>query len=548
MFIKFNREKANYESGQIFPYLIAVIVAIIIMAMITVNLGKLAIFKTDVSNAADAGSLAGASVLSGALLAYGLFSDGQCAKVVIAISRMIVIFAAGMDYGDKFTPHFSFGSSGSSSSSSGGSSSSSSGNSDDLVQFPQDLVRCILIYVNILITFFSDYYQALSNSMITFNNAKLQATQYAFNNIGVDEPPKIKFRNRGGDYEAYLASQEVLGGFSRLMQHQQTGYAKPLFDEIPGGEITALAAGPFEFTTGYGWNAQTSANSYDDGNVLGYASYPNYVTIKVRGSMMYPIQPLTFEEYFGSGVAATIALVCMGLSYVKYMTRSKEAGKGWWWYIIWGIYAIVNFMVMSLILVTIPVGFTFPSRDMDLYTTNNPIVVETTRFKQGTNVGVWNFNYGTTKSGSGAHAYRLTGEETIEPVFLKNLSEIATADGNFDFQTIADYIIPMVRQTLCMLLVGMAESTVLGLVYNYGDIDEETQDEIDTAMATMQGFAGGIAGMILYYYIYSEYCTSSSNNDFTGGTYNSGFESEEDDWFNTRLHLFETGLDSQYVN
>ena len=126
--------------------------------------------------------------------------------------------------------------------------------------------------------------------------------------------------------------------------------------------------------------------------------------------------------------------------------------------------------------------------------------------------------------------------------------DIGSADANFDFQTVEDYIIPMVRQTLCMLLVGMAESTILNLVYDIGDIPTEYVDTINAAVAASHWGPGQIGGFILTYYIYSEYCTDDDNSSFTGGTYNSAFESEEDDWFNTRLHLFETELDSQYVN
>ena len=68
MFIWFSENRANYNKGQVFPFVIAAIAILVMMAMITANLGKLAIFKTDVSNAADAGALAGAGVLSGWLL------------------------------------------------------------------------------------------------------------------------------------------------------------------------------------------------------------------------------------------------------------------------------------------------------------------------------------------------------------------------------------------------------------------------------------------------------------------------------------------------
>ena len=75
IFQKFSQEKTQYEKGQIFPFMIALIVVVVIMALVTVNIGQVDSFKTDTSNAADAAALAGASVLSGALLGFGLKSD-----------------------------------------------------------------------------------------------------------------------------------------------------------------------------------------------------------------------------------------------------------------------------------------------------------------------------------------------------------------------------------------------------------------------------------------------------------------------------------------
>ena len=97
MFIFFAENRANYNKGQVFPFIIAIIVVILIMAMITANLGKLAVFKTDVSNAADSGALGSASVLSNFLLGLGLESDTWCANAIVLIARMAQIFMFGRD-------------------------------------------------------------------------------------------------------------------------------------------------------------------------------------------------------------------------------------------------------------------------------------------------------------------------------------------------------------------------------------------------------------------------------------------------------------------
>jgi len=68
MFILFSKFKAHYklaqEQGQIAPFLIAVLAVVIMAIMITVNIGKIGVIKTHVSNSGDAGALAGASMMA----------------------------------------------------------------------------------------------------------------------------------------------------------------------------------------------------------------------------------------------------------------------------------------------------------------------------------------------------------------------------------------------------------------------------------------------------------------------------------------------------
>lgn len=61
MICRFHRVR---RKGQITPFLIAVIVILLSAIMITVNLGKVSMTKTNTANAADAGALAGASVMA----------------------------------------------------------------------------------------------------------------------------------------------------------------------------------------------------------------------------------------------------------------------------------------------------------------------------------------------------------------------------------------------------------------------------------------------------------------------------------------------------
>ena len=99
MILKISTNKTRYDKGQVFPFLIAIIVVIVIIAMITVNLGQIGIFKTDVSNAADSAALAGASILSGYLLGVGLKSDMMAGQMIVEWLAIIFDIIAGVPSG-----------------------------------------------------------------------------------------------------------------------------------------------------------------------------------------------------------------------------------------------------------------------------------------------------------------------------------------------------------------------------------------------------------------------------------------------------------------
>ncbi|MCU0666742.1 MAG: hypothetical protein MUF05_06585 [Candidatus Omnitrophica bacterium] len=65
MFRRFHFYKFRLgKKGQLIPIFLVVLVVLITMSLVTMNLSKVAFFKTDTSNAADAGSLAGGSVMA----------------------------------------------------------------------------------------------------------------------------------------------------------------------------------------------------------------------------------------------------------------------------------------------------------------------------------------------------------------------------------------------------------------------------------------------------------------------------------------------------
>src|SRR3989338_120988 len=77
------------RKGQLAPFMIAVIVILLIAIMVTVNLGKISLTKTNTANAADAGALAGASTMANGLNAIGDISDEMLADFIAAQAVII---------------------------------------------------------------------------------------------------------------------------------------------------------------------------------------------------------------------------------------------------------------------------------------------------------------------------------------------------------------------------------------------------------------------------------------------------------------------------
>ncbi|MDP8260898.1 MAG: hypothetical protein P9M01_00960 [Candidatus Kappaea frigidicola] len=66
MFIYFNENKCAYHKGQLAPFFIVFIILIVIAALVTVNIGKVAKTKIYSANSVDAGALAAASTMASA--------------------------------------------------------------------------------------------------------------------------------------------------------------------------------------------------------------------------------------------------------------------------------------------------------------------------------------------------------------------------------------------------------------------------------------------------------------------------------------------------
>ncbi len=617
MFIKFSESKAHYEKGQAFPFVIAIIAVIIIMAMVTANLGKLAIFKTDVSNAADSGALAGASVLSGYLLGLGLLSDTWCGKGVVVAARMLEIIALGrddinvdslmgsdnagststVDNGDGTSTTTTYDSTNTRTDTTynndtGEQTNQETDSSMSYQRFGPDLVGAIRVYIPHIIQYIPDYIQAMLDGQMAWANAKQTALRYAFNNSGVDEQPNVQFKHyddgSGTAYDNYLntflAQEANQTGFSRFMNHPLSGFWNNNGTSLPTVEPD-MDLPPVTITSGYGWQQEADesfSSSYPGNN---WRAKDNYVEVEVRGSIMYPIEMLSFTDYFGAAVANTLTAIATIGAFCKYVGWTGEGdpvvkalievyGLG---YLLAFLYACVAGAAYRGMIENMPVGFTFPDRDMERQTTNNPIQLKVTRHKKSNELGIWNFQYGNVVAKSAARTFpddNPLGDVTVEPVLIEGMRDLGNflgqysgsiSEGNFASPEMIETI---VRGLLCM---GMVATMGGLLAAAAGDIiDEAFEDAYDcdwdddydecaaklaAAVSVESVFAGGmgaITSVILQYLIYQLLC-NSSNSIFQPDVGDADMDTDAlanqdpNDWFTTSLHLFETELSPGYL-
>lgn len=387
MFTLFSKEKLNYNSGQVFPFLIAVICVVLVFLMITVNLGQLGIFKTDVSNAADAAALAAVSVLSATLLGLGATSDGLSGRAVEALIVIIILACYGGLYGVILA-----------------------------------ILVGIVFYIECIVTLFT----ATDKGRLGWTNAKKAALQYGFNNIGVDEPRPTfnKFLERGYNIldPDSLSSAEKAAYYTeytemktaRARQFARTGFSKFMEDDKgsqgywKGLEIDPGSSSPASIVSGYGWGTfdHTEYNSYDYGG--DYTTYDNWVEVKVIGSSSYPL-----ELYSWAGELFD----CL----MSWVTDNMEVS----WFLSW-MADIITWMITTFITWIFShlmfSGLQFTSSEVQAVN-NNPILIFVKRNKRDKDLGLWNFRYGDIKAQAKAHAFQEhpeTGDndnyETIKPV------------------------------------------------------------------------------------------------------------------------------------
>ena len=421
MFDPFSHKKINYESGQIFPFMIAILCVLVVLIMITVNIGQVAIMKTDVSNAADAASLAGVSVLSNSLVGFGLKSDAMCGYGLAAI---IVAFLL------------------------------------ELLPFV-GWVCVLATLIALSITQIMSYIELMGNGIMAWSNAKKTAIQYAFNNIGVDEPRLTyqQYLNKvyppSGTcpsvancdcYQEYVTGDPVSscgGNPSLVKEYSRTGFSRFMQDSDNGywkwGEPQPGASAPGSLSSGYGWTQVLKPGGYETENSYDtpggdYRTYDNFVEASVFGSSSYILYMYKFPLAWQLSIAAGLAAWCFVETFLQYSDLGLiGAIIG----LILGI--IVAIIVFFLVFAGLSFGISLnnnetPDRDESWgQTNNNPLVTTVARYKKSNPLGLWTFRYGPKDMPIQAQSYAIVDmigengnaelQKTIDPLLLHGIAE-----------------------------------------------------------------------------------------------------------------------------
>lgn len=373
MFTKFSQNKTKYKKGQICPFLIAILCIGIILTMITVNLGQIGVFRTDVSNAADAGALAGVSILSGALLGLGLKSDMMTGY---AIESIIAIIIAAIT----------------------------------VVGIPIAIAN----YIAFIVKQYATLFQAWGESRLAWTNAKQTTITYAFNNAGVDEPRPtfaqfLEDAYKIKDYK-YLSSSQITAyydeylkgesknslkyarsGFAKFMEDDEKGYWNNSFGRVHPGSTSRVI-----ITHGYGWEQMPDSerfyfsycNSENKGmgkcnrkpGAKSYKDYENYVEVEIMGASMYP---LALDSIFADLFVCIEKWVEENIKLPWWLEWLKEPIK-------W-VLRLIAWIFKTLLPTHLTMG-NGRDDDMEKFTTKNLLRVKVSRGKKDQNLGLWVFS------------------------------------------------------------------------------------------------------------------------------------------------------------
>lgn len=162
--------------GQVTPFMLGVIAILIVALMITVNIGKVGLIKTNTQNAADAGALAGASLIANGLNSIRDYSD-------IMMQDWITAFVV-------------------------------------LVSCKMPCLGAWVFYGAHLASQIAMYVMSIKAGDDACKEAKKSAVRIAFNNIGVDES-KPRIKDSFGSWETYEQWSKRDSNFSKWMSDEE---------------------------------------------------------------------------------------------------------------------------------------------------------------------------------------------------------------------------------------------------------------------------------------------------------------------------------------
>jgi|GEM_PF-1206759 len=428
MFCLFSQNKTQYQKGQVFPFLIGILAIVIILIMITVNLGQIGIFKTQVSNAADAAALAGASVLSQTLLEISMLSEMIFGALLAELATIIVLAILSV--------------------------------------IPFVNIATIPILIGTIIAFYgkviSTWWQAYGASRMGIANAKKTALTYAYQNVGVDQPKpnfnyfleKLKsspYVNLTGDLtEVYRWYQEEIipeanwnPNVNSSTRYQVINYARPGFSRFMEDEFGVDGKvgywqnnqsrlgipqphniPPLRITSGFGWGANSTIgddncncpanwppniscpwkNSYDGKEHWSY--YDNYVEVQAQTvynsfPSLAPLTTWSDPDLFNA---------VKGFFEAVYTNLFMQLPAYWFFELLQQVLGIPNIYdwlaefyatIITLTFGTIPFGLTISNQEIN----DNYITVRVTRYKKDNPLGLWRFRYGNITAEAQAHAF-----------------------------------------------------------------------------------------------------------------------------------------------
>jgi hypothetical protein len=176
------------KKGQVAPFLISIIVILLIATMALVNIGKVGTYRVNTSNAADAGAVAGVSMIASTQNAIADANAGDGLFNIGMLQGISLMDAYTMLLGLFFIP----------------------------LPLQTESVK-YNVYLGYSVSLFTNYLNLLYMGYRGMQNAKAQAHQLAFSNAQVEEVTNVETTGPGvyrpvkSNFEQWIENQDLEG-------------------------------------------------------------------------------------------------------------------------------------------------------------------------------------------------------------------------------------------------------------------------------------------------------------------------------------------------